>query len=51
MQASLNHTHPDTPTGANLVADGTRFWVWAPNATSVHVLGDYNHRVKDDASL
>ena len=28
--------------GAHIVEGGTRFAVWAPNASSVHVLGDWN---------
>ena len=28
--------------GANLVADGATFRVWAPHARAVHVLGDFN---------
>ena len=37
MPASLDHIHPGTPMGANLVADGATFRVWAPNARAVHV--------------
>ena len=51
MAASLDHIQPDTPMGANLVADGATFRVWAPHARAVHVLGDFNDRQRDDASL
>jgi 1,4-alpha-glucan branching enzyme len=51
MPASLDHVTPDTPMGANLVADGATFRVWAPHAHSVHVVGDFNGRARDDASL
>jgi 1,4-alpha-glucan branching enzyme len=37
--------------GATLIADGATFRVWAPNAHAVHVLGDFNHRQRSDASL
>ncbi len=29
--------------GAHALAAGTHFAVWAPNATAVHVIGDFNH--------
>jgi 1,4-alpha-glucan branching enzyme len=51
MPASLEHIHPDTPMGANLVADGATFRVWAPHARSVHAIGDFNDRQRNDASL
>lgn len=51
MPASLNHIHADTPMGANLVADGATFRVWAPQAKAVYVLGDFNRRRRNDASL
>ena len=51
MPASMEHVHAGTPMGANLVADGATFRVWAPNATAVHVIGDFNGRARDDDSL
>ena len=51
MPASLDHIHPGTPMGANLIGIGATFRVWAPHAHSVHVIGDFNDRVRDDASL
>lgn len=42
MAASLDHIHAHTPMGANLVADGATFRLWAPNAQAVHVLGSFN---------
>jgi 1,4-alpha-glucan branching enzyme len=51
MPASLDHIHPGTPMGANLIADGATFRVWAPHARSVHVIGDFNNRERHDDSL
>jgi 1,4-alpha-glucan branching enzyme len=51
MPASLEHIHDGTPMGANLVADGATFRVWAPNARAVHVIGEFNGRQRNDASL
>ncbi|MCH5376702.1 MAG: 1,4-alpha-glucan branching enzyme, partial [Planctomycetes bacterium] len=31
--------------------EGVHFGVWAPNAESVHVIGDFNNWSKDDAPL
>ena len=51
MPASLDHIHPGTPMGANLIADGATFRVWAPQAGAVYAIGDFNHRVRNHASL
>ncbi len=34
---SQQHLSPQTPLGANLIADGATFRVWAPNAIEMHV--------------
>ena len=51
MPASLDHITPNTPMGANLIADGATFRVWAPHADAVYILGDFNDRAQNDASL
>jgi 1,4-alpha-glucan branching enzyme len=51
MPASLDHILPGTPMGANLIADGATFRVWAPHARAVQVLGDFNDRQRSDGSL
>ncbi|MFN0053810.1 MAG: alpha-amylase family glycosyl hydrolase [Planctomycetales bacterium] len=51
MPASLSHIDGRTPMGANLVAGGATFRVWAPHARSVHVIGEFNNRQRTDASL
>jgi len=40
VPASQLHVEPGTPMGANLIADGATFRVWAPAATSVYVVRD-----------
>src|ERR1039458_8774467 len=51
MPASLEHISPDTPMGANLVGGGATFRVWAPGAHTVHLIGEFNNRQRDDGSL
>jgi len=42
MPASQEHINPHTPMGANLVAGGATFRVWAPRAQTVYISGDFN---------
>lgn len=51
MPASLDHITAHTPMGANLIADGATFRVWAPKADGVYVRGSFNGWLADDASL
>src|SRR5262245_23120493 len=51
MPASLDHIHPGTPMGANLIADGATFRVWAPHARSVYVVGEFNNHQRHDTGL
>ncbi|HLM66760.1 MAG TPA: hypothetical protein VK358_04490, partial [Longimicrobium sp.] len=51
MPASLDHVHPGTPMGANLIADGATFRTWAPNARAVHVLSDASGNAHGDGNL
>ncbi len=37
--------------GANLIAHGATFRVWAPHAKRVYVVGDFNNYQSDDSSL
>ena len=51
MPAPLFHVDSNTPMGANLVAGGATFRVWAPNARAVYVVGDFNKRRRNARSL
>ena len=52
MPALLDHINSHTPMGATLVGDGATFRLWAPNATSVHVRGNFNgFNIREEASL
>lgn len=50
MPASLANITSDTPMGANVIAGGATFRVWAPNATAVHVLGSFNNFTEQDSA-
>ena len=51
MPAALDYITVDTPMGANLIADGATFRVWAPNAHAVHVCGEFQSFQPDDTNL
>jgi 1,4-alpha-glucan branching enzyme len=52
MPASQDHVTADTPMGANLIANGATFRVWAPNASGISVRGSFNNfKIRDDATL
>jgi 1,4-alpha-glucan branching enzyme len=48
MPASQAQIGPNTPMGANLVADGATFRVWAPRALDVFVAGEFNAWRRDE---
>lgn len=47
-RVTLDHLHFATPMGANLVADGATFRVWAQGAHEVHILGAFIGWVPSD---
>src|SRR5262249_38950818 len=50
MPTSQEHITSSTPMGANLAFGGATFRVWAPRASSIHVVGDFNGWIRDDTS-
>ena len=45
------HISDNTPMGANLIADGATFRVWAPGAERVYVIGEFTHWAPDERWL
>lgn len=45
------HITANTPMGANLIANGATFRVWAPAAEKVYLIGEFNHWMPDDRWL
>lgn len=43
MAISQMHITPQTPLGANLIADGATFRVWAPGAEAVYINGNFHN--------
>lgn len=50
MPASQAHIDAQTSLGANLVADGATFRIWAPRARAVYISGDFNGWSQNDAA-
>jgi 1,4-alpha-glucan branching enzyme len=51
MGVTQDYISNSTPMGANLIANGATFRVWAPGAERVYVIGDFNHWAPDDRWL
>jgi 1,4-alpha-glucan branching enzyme len=51
MPATQLNISPGTPLGANLIGNGCSFRLWAPRASQVHIVGDFNNWTVSDASL
>ena len=52
MALSQSHIPPSTAMGANLVdGGGATFRVWAPHATALYVVGDFNGWTHGEDSL
>ena len=45
------HISAGTPMGANLIANGATFRVWAPGAEKVYLIGEFNHWMPDERWL
>ncbi len=47
MPASQTHIDARTPMGSALITNGATFRVWAPRATAVYIVGDFNNWTAD----